>query len=40
MDEKKNETDDQPNDWQGIEDALEESFQFSIPSSQFVTISR
>jgi hypothetical protein len=29
MDQKKDDADDQPDDWKGVEDALEKGFQFS-----------
>jgi hypothetical protein len=29
MDEKEDDADDQPQDWEGVEDALEKGFQFS-----------
>ena len=35
VDEQKNEGDDEPEYWEGVEDALEEEFQFSVLSSRF-----
>jgi hypothetical protein len=36
MNQQEDETDYQPNDWQGVEDALEDGFQFSVLSSSLV----
>jgi len=35
MNEEENERDDEPDNWQGVEDALEERFQELVPSPQF-----
>jgi hypothetical protein len=35
VDEEEDEADDQPNDREGVEDALKEGFQLSVPSSQY-----
>ena len=35
MDQEEDDADYQPNDWEGVEDALEDGFQFSVLGSRF-----